>query len=96
MTENVDKVVQNKKRRTAPEPKISVTLKRLWKANGEKGESLKVFAKRMKKSGDAVAKRWFENRSGKHDVKRSEKNVGLAKLIGETVKQGRRKPTNKK
>ena len=90
MTENVEKV-QNKKRRTVAEPKVSVSLKRLWTAEGSNGESLKVFAKRRAKGGDALAKRWLENCAGKHDVKRSEKNAGLAKLIGETVKQARKK-----
>ena len=43
MTETVEnKVTENKKKRTAAEPKVSVTLKRLWKAEGN-GLSLKQF-----------------------------------------------------
>lgn len=95
MTETVEnKVTENKKRRTLPEPKVSVTLKRLWKAEGN-GLSLKQFARLRKKSGDAVAKRWFENRSGKHDAKRSEKNAGLAKLVSEATKLSRKKTAKK-
>jgi hypothetical protein len=95
MTEVENKVTENKKRRTVAEPKVSVTLKRLWKAEGA-GLSLKQFARLRKKSGDAIAKRWFENASGKHNAKRSEKNAGLAKLIGEAVKLGRKKSSTKK
>lgn len=80
----------NQKRRTVAEPKVSVTLKRLWHAEG-KGMSLKVFARARKKEGDAIAKRWFENRSGKHDTKRSDKNAGLAKLCSEATKNSRKK-----
>jgi len=94
MSENTNKGHASNKRRTAAEPKVSVTLKRLWKLEGN-GLSLKAFARARRKDGDAVAKRWFENRAGKHDQKRSEKNVGLAKLIGEATKNSRRKTAKK-
>ena len=90
MSDNENKKHVNQKRRTAAEPKVSVTLKRLWKSEGN-GMSLKAFARARKKDGDAIAKRWFENRSGKHASKRSEKNVGLAKLCFEASKNARRK-----
>ncbi len=90
MSESENKGNKNQKRRTVAEPKVSVTLKRLWKAEGN-GMSLKAFARARKKDGDAFAKRWFENRSGKHDAKRSDKNAGLAKLCSEASKNARRK-----
>lgn len=94
MSETEKKSNVNQKRRTVSEPKVSMTLKRLWLAEGN-GLSLKAFARLRKKEGDAIAKRWFENKTGKHDQKRSDKNVGLAKLIGEASKNARRK-TGKK
>lgn len=94
MSENENKSNANQKRRTGAEPKVSMTLKRLWKQEG-KGMSLKAFARARKKEGDAIAKRWFENRQGKHDQKRSDKNAGLAKLCSEATKNSRKK-TGKK
>ncbi len=94
MSETDNKTNANFKKRSSPEPKVSVTLKRMWKAENS-GVSLKVFARRLKKSGDALAKRWFENRSGKHDAKRSDKNSTAAKLIGEATRQSRKKMNKK-
>lgn len=92
MSENQSNV--NQKRRTVAEPKVSVTLKRLWKLEGGT-MSLRAFARMKKKEGDAIAKRWWENKQGKHDTKRSDKNASTAKLASEATKNSRRKAGKK-
>lgn len=85
--------VQTKKRRTSDVPKVSVALKRLWKLEGQ-GMSLKAFAR--SKKGEALVKRWFENRKGLHDAKRSDKNGSMARLCAEATKNARRARASKK
>lgn len=64
-------------------------LKALWHKEG-KGKSLKQFARSLVKD-NADAKRWLENKLGKHDQKRSDANATLARTIGQATKAAKRK-----
>jgi hypothetical protein len=64
-------------------------VKALWRAEG-KGMSLKKFARSIVKD-NADAKRWLENKTGKHDTAPKEANVALAKVIAAATKAAKRK-----
>lgn len=53
--------------------------------------SLKAYARQLLKEGDALAKSWFANKSGKNRDKRTEKNATEAKLAGAATKTAKRK-----
>ena len=53
--------------------------------------SLKAYARKLLKEGDALAKSWFANKLGKNNQKRSEKNATEAKLAGAATKTAKRK-----
>lgn len=53
--------------------------------------SLKKFAKALAADGDELAKRWLESKHGKHQTKRSEANLSMAKLCASATKVAKRK-----
>jgi hypothetical protein len=65
--------------------------KRGWAHNPGNKVSLKKFARELAKSGNAVAKEWFANKSGAKNAQRSEKNRGRISLESQASKAARRK-----
>lgn len=68
----------------------SLTLKTRYASEG-RGISLKQFARKLAKEGDAVAKEWFANKSGAKNQKRTDSNINTAKAAGAATKMERRK-----
>jgi hypothetical protein len=70
--------------------------KRIWVPNPGPKVSLKRFARELLKSGNAVAKEWFANKSGAKNQKRTEKNQSRITLEKQASKAARRKKSQGK
>jgi hypothetical protein len=73
---------------------VGELIKNRWKKES-RGVSLKQFARELLKKGDELAKRWFANKKGACNQKRSEANVKLTDLV-RTATYNARRATKKK
>lgn len=58
--------------------------------------SLKQFARKLLKEGDAVAEEWFANKLGAKNQKRSDGNIKAAREAGSATKAKKREKASKK
>lgn len=84
------------------------TIKQMWRAAHFKrsdkdswarlpgAPSLKKFARELVKSGNKVAKDWFDHKTGSLNAQRSEKNRGRISLESQASKAARRKKSQGK
>ena len=84
------------------------TIKQMWRAAHFKrsdedtwarlpgAPSLKKFARELAKSGNKVAKDWFDHKTGSLNAERSEKNRGRISLESQASKAARRKKSQGK
>lgn len=67
-----------------------LTIRQRWHAEAG-GGSLKQFARKLLKEGDAVAQEWFANKRGAKNQKRSDTNIKAAKETSMASKAARTK-----
>ena len=67
---------------------VGRNLKRAWRLSERAfhKSSLKRFVRDLASKGDENAKKWFASKSGKLNLKRSDKNIAEAKAAGQASK----------
>jgi hypothetical protein len=69
-----------------------LTIKQLWKADGDSRGSLREFARALRKGGNAVASAWFDHKKGSLNAKRTPANEVAARAAAAATHTERRKP----
>ena len=90
VVEEVEQVFTKGERGEVGTATASLLLKQRHSSEGG-GVSLKLFARKLAKDGDEVAKEWLANKLGGSAKARSDKNVALAKTSGSATKAAKRK-----
>jgi hypothetical protein len=71
-----------------------LAMRQLWHA-ANSGESLKAFARRLVKEGNTIARSWLENKKGKLNAKRNDKNIQRVSAERTATKASKRKSGKK-
>lgn len=69
-----------------------LSIKQMWKADGDNRGSLREFARAMRKGGNVVAGAWFDHKKGSLNAKRTAANDIAARAAAAATHAERRKP----
>lgn len=71
-------------------PTAGLTIRQRWHAEAH-GGSLKQFARKLLKEGDATAKEWFANKRGAKNQKRTDANIKAATEARQATRAAKQK-----